>query len=79
MWNGAGGEKERKVLRDLERELPELPIDEAVWDTAYALARRARQKGVTVSASDLLIAACARRHGAEMETSDSDFELLSEL
>ena len=26
--------------------------------------------------SDILIAACARRHGAELETTDADFALL---
>jgi predicted nucleic acid-binding protein len=79
MWNGAGGEREQKVLRDLERDLPELPIDVEVWNQAYDLARRARRAGVSVPASDLLIASCARHHGADLETSDSDFELLSKL
>jgi predicted nucleic acid-binding protein len=32
-----------------------------------------------VPATDILIAACARRHGAELETADSDFERLAAL
>jgi predicted nucleic acid-binding protein len=79
LWNGAGGSHEKKVLRDFERVLPELAIDDMVWRRAYELARHARASGVSVPATDLLIAACARRHGAEIEHSDSDFALLSKL
>jgi predicted nucleic acid-binding protein len=79
LWNGAGGERERKVLRDFERLLPELPIADEVWSAAADLARSARANAVTVPASDLLIAACARYHAASLETADSDFDLLSAL
>lgn len=79
LWNGAGGEREKKVLRDLERTLPELPIGAEVWQAAYHLARRARAAGVTVPASDLLIAACGQHHGAALETADSDFAQLERL
>jgi predicted nucleic acid-binding protein len=79
LWNGAGGDQEKKVLRDLERVLPELPIDDKVWTAAYDLARSARRAGITIPATNLLIAACARRHGATLETADSDFEQLTKL
>jgi predicted nucleic acid-binding protein len=77
LWNGAAGDRDRKVLRDFEAVLPELPIDGEVWAGAYELARCARAAGVSVPATDILIAACARRHGAELETADSDFERLA--
>lgn len=79
LWNGAGGERERAVLRQFERVLATLSIDEAVWSLARSLAREARRRGVTVPATDLLIAACARHHGAELETADADFEVLKSL
>ncbi len=79
LWNGAGGEREKKALRDFERLLPELAIDEDVWRDAYELARKARSGGVSVPATDLLIAACARRHEADLEHSDSDFDQLEKL
>jgi predicted nucleic acid-binding protein len=79
LWNGARGDRERRALRGLAEALPELPIDEEVWRTAYELAQRARRRGVTVPATDVLIAACAARHVASLETADSDFELLSSL
>ena len=79
LWNGARGEHERKVLRDFSRTLPELPIDEKVWQAAYNLARLARIQGLTVPAVDLTIAACARRHGAWLESDDSHFALLASV
>jgi predicted nucleic acid-binding protein len=79
LWNGAGGDREKKVLRDFERVLPELVIDDAVWLGAFDLARRARSARVSIPATDLLIAACAKRHEVELEQSDSDFAQLSKI
>jgi predicted nucleic acid-binding protein len=79
LWNGAGGDREKKVLRDFERVLPELVIDDAVWLGAFDLARRARAAGASIPATDLLIAACAKRHEVALEQSDSDFAQLSKI
>ena len=76
LWNGARGGRETQVLRRFAEVLPVLPMDEEVWSTAYDLTRRARARGVTVPATDVVIAACAHRHGAALESSDKDFELL---
>ena len=38
LWNGAAGERDRRILRDFEAVLTELPIDDEVW-------RRARDGG----------------------------------
>jgi predicted nucleic acid-binding protein len=79
LWNGAGGDREKKVLRGFERLLPELAIDDAVWNAAFDLARRARSAGISVPATDILIAACARHHDVELEHADSDFSSLGKL
>lgn len=79
LWNGAGGDRERKVLSDFERLLPELAINSEVWSAAFDLARRARSAGITVPATDLLITACARHHHAGLEHADSDFSQLEKL
>lgn len=76
LWNGARGSREKRVLRDFVEALPNLPIDDEVWRSAYELARRARASGVTAPAADIVIAACARRHGARLESADSDFDAL---
>ena len=72
LWNGAGGNQEKKVLRDFARVLPELPITDGVWQLACDLARQARARGTTIPAGDPVIAACARYHKAGLETADSD-------
>jgi predicted nucleic acid-binding protein len=79
LWNGAGGERERSVLRDFERRIPELAITPEVWSGAYDLARLCRSAGVTVPATDLLIAACARHHGAALEQADGDFDRIADV
>lgn len=79
LWNGAGGEREKKVLRDFERLLPELPITDEVWNEAAELARQARANAASVPASDLLIAACARHYGASLESADADFAVLAKV
>lgn len=77
LWNGARGKRERKVLRDFADVLPELSIDRQVWTTAYELATGSRERGLTVPATDVLVAACALRHGAGLESADSDFDHLT--
>lgn len=79
LWNGARGGSEQGVLRRFAAVLPDLPMDATVWSAAYNLARRARAGGVTVPAADVVIAACAHRHGAALESADKDFELLDNL
>ena len=74
LWNGARGDREKRVLKEFERLLPELGITVEVWEAAYDLARRCRAAGITVPATDLLIIACSRYHGAQLEQSDSDFD-----
>ena len=77
LWNGARGQREQKVLRDFAEALPNLPIDDQTWEASYDLARQARARGITVPATDVVIAACADRHGAAIESADSDFALLA--
>jgi predicted nucleic acid-binding protein len=79
LWNGAGGDREKKVLREFERVLPELAIDQAVWTRAFDLARRARSAGLSPTATDMLIIACAQCHRAGIEHSDSDFSRLENI
>lgn len=74
LWNGARGQRERKYLASLERELETLPTTEEVWERARELARECRQSGITVPATDLLIAACAATHGASLLHRDRHFE-----
>jgi predicted nucleic acid-binding protein len=79
LWAGARSDQDRKLLRDYERVLPDLPITDQVWALACDLGDRARRAGISAAAGDLLIAACARFHGAELDHADADFDLLNAL
>jgi predicted nucleic acid-binding protein len=79
LWNGARSDHEQRVLADLEQTLPELDFSAAVWELAAELARRARRNGLTCPAPDLVIAACARHHGVELEHADAHFSTLLKL
>jgi hypothetical protein len=79
LWNGARKEHERRILKDMEDRLMELETTQGVWQLACELARKARQKGLTVPATDLLIAACARHHHVELEHSDEHFTALEKI
>ena len=79
LWNGARGKQERKVLAQLEKTVASLAVDDAVWDQAVTLAKSARDAGLTASAVDLMIVACARRHGVELEHNDQHLNRLQSL
>lgn len=79
LWNGARGEKERTVLERMERSVPSLQIDVAVWDHAATLASGARDRGITVPVTDLLVASCARYHDIPLLHCDSHFDLIATL
>ena len=79
LWAGVGNETERATLRAYEQELPEFSIDDMVWEEACDLASKSRKVGKTAPSSDILIAACARHHGVEIESADAHFEFLMKL
>lgn len=76
LWNGAGGNREKKLLRQFEQTLHLLPIDQPVWQQADELAQTCRGNGISMPSTDLLIAACAIHHGCRIESTDSDFLLI---
>ena len=79
LWNGVGGEADRKILREFEQWIPELPLTAALWNEACALAARCRKAGRTAPAIDVLVAACARHHEVALAHADAHFEFLLTL
>jgi len=79
LWAGIGGEKERRVLREFEAVIPDYRITDEVWQTACDLAASGRRHGKTFPVTDLLVAACARHHGIELEHADRHFVELAKL
>ena len=61
-------------LREMEARVPALRIDSAVW-AEVSLAFAARENGITVPATDLLVAAC-RHHEVPLLHHDAHFDLL---
>jgi predicted nucleic acid-binding protein len=79
LWANAAGSHERRVLRDYEATIPELAITDEIWQGACELADRCRKTGKTAPSTDVLIAACARHHGVEIEHADAHFDFLMAL
>ena len=77
LWNGARGEHEKRVLREMESQLIDLEMSPEVWARSFDLARKARGAGLSVPAVDILIAATAWHHGASIEHCDDHFNLLA--
>ena len=77
LWNGIGGDAERKWLRELEKNVETVPTGDNVWAEARRLAQEARRQGLTLPATDLLIAACSRVHGLEILHQDGHFDRLA--
>lgn len=77
LWNGARGEHERRVLKDIDAFINDLEISSDVWRKAGDLAQKARAHGKIIPSTDLLIAACARHHGVEIEHADAHFDTIA--
>lgn len=74
LWNGARGQEEKRKLSELSATATCLETTIEVWKLAHRLATRCRDKGKTVPAADILVAACATHHGVELEHKDGHFD-----
>ncbi|MBU2644898.1 PIN domain-containing protein [bacterium] len=79
LWNGARGDAEREILNDLTEEITMLPISDEVWSLARNLARKCRERGITVPSTDILIASCGLENKTEIEHQDKHFDLILEM
>ena len=59
---GTKSDADYASLRDDLTVLPLLPMDEAMWETAYRLSFALKRQGLTVPTVDVTIAAAAIRH-----------------
>lgn len=79
LWNGARGPEEKRKLAELSALIPCLETTAEVWTLAQRLAARCRDKGRTVPATDILVAACATFHDVELEHKDGHFDTILPL
>jgi len=70
---------ETRLLSDLFETLPLLETPPDVWRLGASLGRACRRRGHTAGSLDLLIAATALLHGAELVTFDSDYEAIAAI
>ncbi len=76
LWNGARGDYERQRLSELDKEITCLQITLEVWQKARVLAQQCRLSGQTVPSADLVIAACALSHHADIEHQDDHMDFI---
>ena len=69
--------EEARLLEAQFDTLPMLPTPEDLWQQAINLGQACRQIGRTVLSLDLLIAAVALHHNAELVSFDADFEAIT--
>lgn len=79
LWNGISGDAERKWLQELELSVETVPTNDSVWVEALHLAQETRRRGLSLPATDLLIAACSRVHGLEILHRDAHFDHLAAI
>jgi predicted nucleic acid-binding protein len=79
LWHGVRGIKEKREMAEMETEIERIPVNRAVWNLAFRLAVRCREKGLTVPLSDIVTAACAVTHGLELEHCDKHFDAILPL
>lgn len=72
---GASTKEDKNDVTALCSLLHHLEIDSMVWQVAYKLASLCRNKGTPVPGSDLLIAACAFSHNANVDSADQHFNI----
>ncbi len=74
LWNGVRSGGETKALTELEREVTLFNLEAAVWQKSRRLAVHCRKSGITVPTADLVITACARHYGLDLEHCDGHFD-----
>lgn len=71
------GDDERRPIEAQFRTLPLLPTPPGLWRTATRLGQACRKAAVRAGSLDILIAAVALHHGAEIQTFDADFHAIA--
>lgn len=75
-----GGTRTDDEFRELYEDLTalrHLSINESVWEHAYSTAHALRRKGISIPATDQLIASAAVVHSASIFHEDKHFDLLA--
>jgi predicted nucleic acid-binding protein len=76
LHQGARGRREEENLKGWRKESRWLEFDDACWAEAAVIARICLRSGVNVPFGDVLVFACATRHGVELLERDRHFAMI---
>ena len=79
IFRGVRGTREERIAKELSALCTSLPMDDKAWEEAARLGQVATQSGLNCPLADVLIVACAKRHGAALVHNDKHFEALEKL
>lgn len=79
LWRGARSKAEEAALQEMRQLSLFLEVDHETWTHAAELSRVALQNGLNCPLADVLIVACARRHGVQLMHRDKHIEALLAL
>jgi len=79
LWRGTRSKSEESALLEMRRLSLSLEVDAETWTHAAKFSRVAVQNGLNCPLADVLIVACARRHGVKLMHRDKHMEALLAL
>ena len=79
LWSGVRGKAEESALKEMRGLCLSLEVDAMTWQRAADLSRAALRHGLNCPLADVLMVACARRHGAELLYRDKHIDQLLAL
>ncbi|NJM36847.1 MAG: PIN domain nuclease [Akkermansiaceae bacterium] len=79
LMSGMRGKREQEALKIIRQSCGWIDMDEASWDATFILRTAAKAKGVNCPLADVMIVACAKRHGAGLLHRDKHFDALLKL
>lgn len=79
LWSGSRSKREDDFLLAVKASCQWLDCDRETWDRSYNLRRNAVRKGLNCPLADVLIVACALRHGAKLCHADKHMTALLKL
>jgi predicted nucleic acid-binding protein len=79
LWSGVRSKAEELALQEMRELCVSLEVDAVTWKRAADLSRVALRHGLNCPLADVLVVACAKRHGAELLYRDQHIDQLLAL
>jgi predicted nucleic acid-binding protein len=76
LYQGARGRREEEQLEGWRSVSVWLPFDARCWEQAAVIGRKCLRSGTNIPFGDVLVFACAKRHGVELLERDRHFAMI---